>query len=214
MSSKRNDSHIAHTSTVRQIIESQQATWKAILNLQATDDMNPDGVFVESNRFGSLHPQKKAHTYLLGYHNLMANKTYWAKAKDVWQEELKLENGDEYEIEVPENDTLSLNGSDLTLDNVDTDTETITLETLSHNWAFRYVTVERAVSDSFQEEQLQNERKRVWLSPRGIQLAFEQLEEVRSKIGIAAEIETPGWRSDEPLSLTEEEWKEHLNNGE
>lgn len=202
---------VSHTNSVQQIIESERATWKAILQMQAADDINPDGVFVDDSRYGSIHPQKRAHSYVLAYHNMMANKTYWIKAGDLWQEEIVLENGDAYRVDVPRDSTIELDGGDLSIHNIPTNEEKLTLETLGHRWAFRYVTVERSETGSYGETLNRAERKRVWLPPKAIYKAFEQLEEVRSQIGIAAEIETPGWRSEEPLSLTEEEWDEHRN---
>lgn len=194
---------VSHTSAVRAIVESAQQTYQALLKLQALDDINPDGILLQNNQRGSIHPQKAAHAYLLGYHYQLSKNTYTVKAKDYWESPLTLENGTEYQITVPTKDTVTLpkDTEEFSLNDVDTDTETLSLENLSHRWAFRYITIQRNVDNPYdsQGEHTTSTRRRLWLPPRALHLAFEQLEDVRAKINLAAEIETPGWHSEEPI---------------
>lgn len=211
MSKSRNNDHsISHVQTVNQIIEAQQATWKAIMRLRGKDDINPDGVFVDPDAFKRVHPQKKAHAYLLSYHNTLANKTYWVKARDLWQENLTTDDGDEYTVTVPDTDIAEVEG-EITLEKMPTTEEQISLEMLNHRWSMRHITVEQVTRDSYYGAQTERVRKRIWLPPRALNLAFEQLEEVRTKIKLGADVKAPAWRSEEPLSLTPEEWDEHRN---
>lgn len=209
MTKGRNENHsVSHIRTVQQIIEAVQATWKALMKLRGEDNINPDGVFVNSDKYRRSHPQKKAHALLLGYHNTLANKTYWVKARDLWQENLLEANGDEYTITVPESDTVSVDGN-VEIDKMDTKEEPINLEMLNRRWSMRYIKVEQIQKDSFYGAQTETVQKRLWLPPKALNLAFEQLEEVRTKIKLGADVKAPGWRSEEPLSLTPEEWDEH-----
>lgn len=211
MSKSRNQDHsVSHVKTVQQIMEAQVATWKALMRLRSEDEVNPDGVFVDADAFRRVHPQKKAHAYLLGYHNTLANKTYWVKARDLWQENLTTDTGEEYTITAPDTDSVEIQGK-VKLEKMPTREEPISLEMLNRRWSMRHITVHKVVKDSFAGAQTETMQKRVWLPPRAMNLAFEQLEEVRTKIKLGADVKAPGWRSEEPLSLTPEEWDEHRN---
>ena len=161
--------------------------------MQAADEINPDGVFVRDERHGTTHPQKQAHSHLLGYHQLIANKEYTVRAQDMWQEELKDRAGHTYEVTVPANRVVDLDADTLTLDSIETTTEALSLETLHYRWGLRSIEVRHERRDSWSGAVTNTSRERVWLPPKGIQLAFEQLEDVRAKIGLAAELGTPDY---------------------
>lgn len=202
MSRSADEKSVSHSSAIRQIVNSAENTWQALLQLQAADDINPDGVFVEPNN-SRVHPQKQAHSHLLGYHQLIANKEYTVRAQDMWEEELKDESGYTYQIKVPEKNRVHIDSDTLTLDDIDTDTEALSLETIHLNWGLRYIEVVSEKSWSYGNRETDVSRKRVWLPPKGIQLAFEQLEDVRAKIGLGAELGTPDWRAEKVLDPME-----------
>lgn len=191
--SRDKDQSASHTSSVRQIIEAAQNTWQALLQLQASDQVNPDGVFIDGGYRSNLHPQKKAHSHLLGYHQLIANKTYTVRAQDMWEQPVKTEGGHTYRVEVPEHETVYLDNETLELANIETTHERITLETLNHRWGMRYITVNKTVRGSYGSEERDITQRRLWLPPKGLQLAFEQLEDVRASVGLAAELGTPDY---------------------
>jgi len=197
------DGGTAHQQSVHQILEAAQMCWKAVTTLQASDDINPDGIFIEDTRRGEMHPQKKGQAYLLAYHQQMSNKTYWINAQDLWQEPLQDESGEPYTATVPENREIEVTDGALTLDSIETAEEQVTLETLSHRWAMRYVSVERQVSDSWGGDEPVAEQKRVWLPPKAIMYAFEQLEEVRTKIDLGADVQAPPFNAQKVLDPTE-----------
>lgn len=202
--SKDVESSASHTSTVRQIVEAASNTWQALLHLQASDTVNPDGVFItEDTHHGSVHPQKKAHSHLLGYHSLIANNTYTVRAQDLWQEPLQSETGHPYFVEVPGEDTVTLDSDNLELSKVETDLEKLTLETLSHRWGMRYITVEQVTRGSYGGVERSVEQRRIWLPPKAMELAYEQLEDVRAKIGLGAELGTPDYHETTVLDPTE-----------
>lgn len=199
-----NDASANHSETVRQVLQSAQRTWEACLNLEAADDINPDGVFVPAQDYGDMHPQKAAHTHLLGYHQLIANKAYTVRAQDLWTEEVTDEAGHAIEVAVPATDHIYLDaGESLAIGNVPTETETITLETLHHKWSQRAVTVESRERGSWGDQLGETTTRRVWLSPRAIVAAFDQLEDVRAKIGFGADLPTPDWRAQKVLDPNE-----------
>lgn len=194
---------VSHTHAVKAITQAAQNAYESLLQLQSVDDINPDGVFVHDTRGSGLHPQKAAHSYVLGYHYQLAKKSYWIKAKDNWQEDLTGDAGETYEATVPAEDEFTITTEDastaVTLSDVETTAEPLSLESLSHRWSYRHVTINYKQESPYRERTTTTEKRRVWLPPRGMQLAFEQLENVRAKIGLGADIETPGWRSDEPV---------------
>lgn len=192
----------AHTKSVTAIMKAAQSAWQAVTKLQAEDSVNPDGVFAE-DRNGSMHPQKESHARLMGYHNLLANKTYWIGAAELWQEPLKLETGDPYQAVVPASKEVTVGDNELRMQDLETKRETISLETLSHRWAMRYITVNRTKKGSWGSENKTVQQKRVWLPPRAIMLAFDRLEEVRAKINMGADLDTPDWRAEKVLDPTE-----------
>lgn len=200
---QNDDESASHTSSVRQIIEAAHNTWQALLQLQASDDVNPDGVFVQTHDYGSIHPQKKAHSHLIGYHQLIANKAYTVRAQNMWEAELKTEAGKIYQIDVPASETVYLDDESLELANVKTVTETLTLEQLNHRWGMRYITVERLSRGSWGDSEKTVEQRRLWLPPKGIELAFEQLEDVRAKIGLSADLGTPDYHEKTVLDPAE-----------
>lgn len=194
----------SHTSTVRQIVEAAEKTWQALLQLQASSKVNPNGVFVEEDSYRqSMHPQKKAHSYLLGYHQLIANKTYTVRAQDLWEEPLKHKTGHVYTAEVPANTVVELDGRELELANIETRSEAISLETLHYHWGMRHISVKRVKGDSWEDEELKMEQERVWLPPKAIELAYERLEDVRAKIDLGAELGKPDWHADKVLDPTD-----------
>lgn len=193
--------HVAHNNTVRKILESSHATWKSLLELQATDNMNPDGIFLDPEVHANRHPQKRAHSQLIGYHQLIANKTYTIKADDLWREELQQENGDVYEVEVPENGEVQVD-DEVSLETIETKKEAISLETLHHRWGMRYIDVVQYVESSWGGRQTEHYQRRVWLPPKAIALAFEQLEEVRSKVNLAADVDADDWKGHKVLNAS------------
>jgi len=197
------DDGTAHQKSVHQILEAAQATWKAVTKLQAESDINPDGIFIEELRRRQVHPQKQAQAHLLGYHQLIANKTYWINAQDLWQEELANERGEEYTVRVPKDPEITVKGAGIDLENVETQEETLSLEKLSHRWSMRYVTVNKVTSDSWGSDETIVERKRIWLPPKAILYAFEQLEEVRTKIDLGADVQAPPFNAEKVLDPAE-----------
>lgn len=192
-----------HNATVRQVIEAAHNTWQALLQLQAADDINPDGVFVPPRKYGDVHPQKQVHARLLGYHQLIANKTYTIRAQDMWTEQIVDESGHPYMVEVPAEETVHVNGDDLSLTAIDTEVEPLTLETLHYRWGMRYITVQHSRTGSYGRETGEVEQRRIWMPPRAMQLAFEQLEDVRAKIGFGADLPTPDYHEKTVLDPTE-----------
>jgi hypothetical protein len=195
---------VSHTNAVKDIVQAGRNAYEAILKLQSVNDINADGVFVESTRGSEPHPQKAAHAYLLGYHYQLAKKSYWINAKDYWQDPVTDDAGNPYLAVVPDGTDFEITkespDDSITLDDISTKTEKLRLETVGHRWSFRTVTFRYNASSPYREsDEMHAEQKRVWLPPRGLQLLFEQLENVRSKIGLAADVEEPGWRSDEPV---------------
>lgn len=202
MSRSNDDKSVSHSSAIRQIVNSAEKTWQALLQLQAADDINPDGVFVDPNP-QRMHPQKQAHSHLLGYHQLIANKEYTVRAQDMWEQELEDDAGHVYQIEVPKAHTVHIDGDDVTLDDIETREEPLSLETLHWQWGLRYIEVVSELRGSYGDRETTVNRKRIWLPPKGIQLAFEQLEDVRAKIGLGAELGTPDWRAEKVLDPEE-----------
>lgn len=192
-----------HNTTVRQVIEAAHTTWQALLQLQAADDINPDGVFVPKTQYGDVHPQKQVHARLLGYHQLIANKTYTIRAQDMWTEQIVDEKGSPYMVEVPADDIVHVDGDEVTLEAIETAEEPLTLETLHYQWGMRYITVEQTQTGSYGRETGETHQRRIWMPPRAMQLAFEQLEDVRAKIGFGADLPKPDWRAEKVLDPQE-----------
>jgi hypothetical protein len=134
---------------------------------------------------------------------LIANKTYTIRAQDMWTEPIENEKGNPYEVTVPDDNTVHVNGDELSLESVETTTERLSLETLHYRWGMRYITVKHTRRGSYGHESGEVDQKRVWLPPRAMQHAFEQLEDVRAKIGFGADLPKPDWRSEKVLDPNE-----------
>lgn len=211
MSQKDNNESANHAATVRHILESAEQTWQALLQLEAADDINPDGVFIPRQNHGEMHAQKIAHIHVIGYQQRLANKTYTVRASNLWQDPITDERGNPIEVRVPKSETVSIDGSGgLSIDDVgETRVEKVTPETLHHRWSQRFVTVERMETGSWGEQRGGTETQRVWLPPRAISGVFDRLEDVRTKIGFGAEVATPDWRSEQVLDPSDGVRKPH-----
>jgi len=190
----------AHQKSVARILDTAHQAWQALTELQATDHINPEGVFASAA--GEQNPQKRAHDWVMGYRNLIGNKTYWIQAKDLWQDPITDERGRAYQATVPVEDVIHIDGN-LAIDAVETETEKITLETLHHRWALRDVTVVRQEQSTWGSGETIREQRRVWLPPKAIMLLFDRLEDLRSTIGLGADVEPPGFSAEKVLDPTE-----------
>lgn len=204
MANQSESTAVSHTNAVKDVIQAARQSYQSLLYLQSYEDVNPDGVFIpDAPRGENEHPQKAAHSHILGYHYQLAKKTLWIQAKDLWQEPIKDGTGSVYEVTVPDGTefTVSLDDSHhLSLDDIPTKTEQLRLESLSHHWSFRSVTIHYDYDSPYRERQNgQTEIKRVWLPPRALQLLFERLNSVRAKLGLDADVDEPSWRSDNPV---------------
>jgi len=205
MSRETESTAVSHTNAVKDIIEVSRQSAKALLQLQSSENINPDGVFVDQTTRGSnKHPQIVAHSHILAYQYQLAKNTYTAQAADLWENPIATEAGRPYEVTVPATTEITLTDDDddrVDLNTVPTTTEELKLETLSYRWSFRTVNIRYDINTPYREtDDMKTETKRVWLPPRGLQSLFERLEDVRDKLGLAADTEEPTWRSDEPLS--------------
>jgi len=204
MSKQTESTAVSHTNAVKDIIEVSRQSAKALLHLQSSENINPDGVFVEESTRGSnKHPQIVAHARILAYQYQLAKNTYTAQAADLWENPIKTEAGRPYEVSVPEQTQITLTDDNdrVDLNTISTTTEELKLETLSYRWSFRTVNIQYNTNTPYREtDDIKTDTKRVWLPPRGLQLLLERLEDVRDKLGLAADIDEPTWRSDEPLT--------------
>jgi len=194
---------IAHSNTVRQILEAAQNTWRAVSQMESEDQLHPDGVFLDADGYGDKHIQKRAHTHLMSYHKLVASKQYWIHADEKWQAYIKDRHGKELTITVPEKDEIHVDQDGVSIGDIETVEEPVSLELLSDRWSFRYVDVVSELPNSYGTTEEMREKKRVWLPPRAIALLFEQLEAVRAEIQLGADIDAKGWRADKVLDPTD-----------
>jgi len=204
MSKQSESTAVSHTNAVKDIIEVSRQSSKALLQLQSSENINPNGVFVDQTTRGSnTHPQIVAHSHILAYQYQLAKNTYTAQAADLWQNPIETEAGRPYKIMVPEKTQITLTDDNdrVDLNTIPTTTEELKLETLSYRWSFRTVNIQYNTNTPYREtDDIKTDTKRVWLPPRGLQLLLERLEDVRDKLGLAADIDEPTWRSDEPLT--------------
>jgi hypothetical protein len=136
----------------------------------------------------------------------VANKSYWPKEKDLFQENLKLPDGTEYEAQVPEESEYSIHTErgdpesvPIQLHDIETDGEKLSLETLNHRWEDRQIVVHVESDSPYHETERVTRTVDLWLPPKAMSLAFKQLDELAGNLNFLAEPkdELPVWGFEE-----------------
>jgi len=166
----RNESSSAHNHAVQAISDARQHVRKYHFNLERAN-VPDDQVFVASDH--PDHPQKNAHAALMDYYAEINQVEYIVMFDDIWKEEFTDAAGNTLEVTVPKNETVEKHVNERTgvenmtpdLDLIETTTEALSLERLSHKWAGRNITVEATVDSPYRDEQSRVEAVRMWLPP-------------------------------------------------
>jgi len=103
-------------------------------------------------------------------------------------------NGDAYKATVPSKSELDyyVDSGDpedvvITVDDIETETEEITLEMLNYKWQSRQIKVNIRNDSPYHSHDSKTIRKDVLLPPKAISLVFQQLDELAGKLGFLAE---------------------------
>lgn len=204
--SKSDHRNAAHQSAVSDILSARRQALRWLMRLQSASGVDWDSPLIggEQTQF-ERHPQPMAHAYTLLYARNVANKSYWPKEKDLFIKDLSGPNGDTYHITVPVSAeyTVETTGNPedvpITLDMFETTSETISLETLNYKWESRQVTVEVQSRSFYRPPETVERVVDLWLPPKAISLAFQQLDELAASLEFLADAkdELPTWGFEE-----------------
>lgn len=208
MSSQRDQPSAAHQSAVSDILGARRKAheWAMKMTMAANLDWNSPIVNDNTSQFAQ-HPQRPAHAYTLFYTKHVANSAYWPREKDLFVDDIETPSGDVYEVEVPvvpDDYEMEVRDGDVegvapTLQDLETTTETLSLETLTYKWEDR--TIEFKVRSDSVYHQVDEATVSIdlWLPPKAISLALQQLDELAATLGFLADAEDtlPTWGFEE-----------------
>lgn len=195
----------AHSAAIQALTDARQNTRKYVFLMERSDNVSEDAVFVDPNV--SDHPQKLAHSAVLDFQREVSQPEYTLKMDNIWQENLTDDAGNDIEIEVPEDNATvrkSVTDGDSSVlpdrSEIDTRTETVSLESLSHRWSGRSITViVEKDSPYYPSSDPEASELRVWLPPKAIKPAYDQLNSALSKIGLLAQTSAPVEHDPDPV---------------
>ena len=198
-------SSTAHSIAVNAITNARQNTRQYRFMMEQDDSIDEDAIFVNPNN--SDHPQRKAHAALMDYHEEVNQPEYVQKVNEIWQEKLKDEAGHDLTIEVPKHDRIKRTVEDPTdvgkivpdRDEIETKTESISLEVLGHRWSGRSVMIEVHSDLPYYDTTDQVQQVRLWLPPKVIKAAYSQLNSVLSRISLLAKTDAPVEHDPDPI---------------
>lgn len=207
MSQQSKHRNAAHQSAVSDILQARRKALEWLVKLSIADNVDWSSPFINGNptRF-KQHPQRPAHAYTLLYAYNVANKAYWPKEKNLFVDELEVPTGGTYYANVPIQSEYTIytergdpDSVPIRLRDIETTTETITLETLNHRWENRQVTLYIESDSPYYETQQVTRQVDLWLPPKAISLAFKQLDELAGSLNFLAEPkdELPVWGFEE-----------------
>lgn len=195
----------AHSAALKAITDARRNTRNYRFLMEKSDRVQDDAIFVDPNE--DKHPQKLAHAALIDFQQELAQPEYTVMMNDVWSETLSDDAGKDIEIEVPKNETVTkVIGSRGDPENVlperrniETKTESLSLETLSHKWSGRTITVQIEWDSPYYANSDKTRTVRLWLPPKAIKVAYSQLNSALSKIGLLANTSAPIERDPDPI---------------
>lgn len=195
----------AHTAALKAITDARQNTRNYRFLMERSDHVQDDAVFVNPN--DDQHPQKLAHAALIDFQQELAQPEYTVMMDDLWRETLTDDAGNKIKISVPKHDTVTKtidaasNGANVLpeRDSIETQEETLSLETLPHKWSGRTVTVKIEFDSPYHADKDKRQTVRLWLPPKAIKAAYSQLNSALSKIGLLANTSAPIERDPDPI---------------
>lgn len=207
MSSNNRQPNAAHQSAISDILQSRRQALQWLMKLSVAKNIDWESPIIHTNptQFGQ-HPQRPAHGYTLLYAQNVANKSYWAQEKDLFIGDIKTPKGDTYHATVPVQqdyhiETTEYHTSNLspTLSDLETEEEPVSLETLNYKWQNRQVDVTVHFNSPYSDVKRDTLQIDLWLPPKAISLAFQQLDELAASLDFLAEAkeELPTWGYEE-----------------
>lgn len=195
----------AHGAAIKALTDARQNTRNYRFLMEKSDRVVEDAIFIDPD--DDNHPQKLAHAALIDFHEEVNQPEYTVKMNDVWQETLSGQDGEEITVEVPREDRVRKVATDDDINSVlpdregiDTKTEHVSLESLSHRWSGRCITVVVEQDSPYYASSGTREKKvRVWLPPKAIKAAYRQLNSALSKIGLLAQTSAPVEHDPDPI---------------
>jgi len=168
------------------------------MKLSMASGIQWESPFVNGNNTAfNRHPQQDAHAYVLLYAHVVANRSYWVGANDLFTEPITKPGGDTYTATVPAETTIDYHTEHgdpdnvvVTIDDIETTQEELTLEFLNYNWQSRQVTVTIKNESPYHQYTTKTIEKDVRLPPRAATLVFQQLDELAGKLGFLAEAQS------------------------
>lgn len=205
MSNDQHGATSAHGAAMRALTDARLNTRKYKIMLERSDKVSEDAIFVDPDE--QKHPQKLAHASVLDFYEELAQPGYTVMMDKIWSSELEASNGHPIQIEVPRHDTVQkvIEGeseSDSLLPDrgeLETKTETVSLEQLSHKWSGRTVTVVATWDSPYETRKEHRQTVRLWLPPKAIKAAYSQLNSALEKIGLLANTTAPLERDPDPI---------------
>jgi len=207
MSGSDRHRNAAHQSAITDILQSRRNALQWLMKLSVSQNIDWESPIIHENgtQF-TQHPQRPAHGYTLLYAQNVANKSYWAQEKDLFTKPIKTPTGDTYHAEVPVQQEYNIFTSEYdtnaltpTLSDLETEQEPITLETLNYKWQNRQVDVMVHFQSPYSDVEQQSMQIDLWLPPKAISLAFQQLDQLAASLDFLAEAkeELPTWGYEE-----------------
>lgn len=195
----------AHSAALKAITDARRNTRNYRFLMEKSDRVQDDAVFVDPSE--DNHPQKLAHSAVIDFQQELAQPEYTVMMNDIWSEKLSDDTGDEIEIEVPREESVkkvigSREDPENVLperENIETKTETLSLETLSHRWSGRTITVHIEWDSPYYADNDETRTVRLWLPPKAIKVAYSQLNSALSKMGLLADTSAPIERDPDPI---------------
>jgi len=195
----------AHGRAIQAITEARQNTRRYIYEMERSDDVRENAIFVD--RYRENHPQKIAHAALLDYHAEVDQPEYHIHADEEWVADLSDERGHPITITVPKDDVVTKTVTESSgiknitpsLSDIPTQEETLSLENLGYRWSGRQITVNVLIDSPYRIETESTELLRLWLPPRAVKAAYSQLNTVLSRIGLLAQTKAPIEHDPDPI---------------
>lgn len=197
----------AHKSAVSDILQARRQALQWLARMNVARGIDWDSPIVRGNQTQyEQHPQRPAHGYLLLYAQNVGNKSYWVEEKELFTEPLKTPTGETYTATVPVQQNYEFESNQYgqgsvtpSLSDLETTEEEIRLETLTYKWQNRQVSVTIEHTSPYTQADRTREVIDLWLPPRAISLAFQQLDELAASLNFLADAkdELPTWGFEE-----------------
>lgn len=207
MTGQKSHPNAAHQSAVSDILISRRQALQWLMKLSVAKNIDWESPIIRHNTTQfSQHPQRPAHGYTLLYAQNVANKSYWPQEKELFTESIKTPDGDVYKAEVPVQQDYQITTTDYdvsnlspTLEELETKSEDLSLETLNYYWQNRQVNVTVHFESPYTDVETREMQIDLWLPPKAISLAFKQLDELAASLDFLAEAsdELPTWGFEE-----------------